>query len=102
MNDAPLRDDILGHLDRGYLVETLSRLARVPTDVPLGFETLMEPDDPKLVHYVQRGRAPRAGRGSASTTSWTCRATTSSCAMARVSRGGRSSSRTTRPRSTTT
>jgi hypothetical protein len=35
-------------LDRAYLVETLSRLARVPTDVPLGFGTLMEPDDPKL------------------------------------------------------
>ena len=41
------------HLDRAYLVETLSRLATVPTDVPLGFETLMAPDDPKLVHYVQ-------------------------------------------------
>jgi acetylornithine deacetylase/succinyl-diaminopimelate desuccinylase-like protein len=40
-------------LDRGYLVTTLSALARVPTDVPLGFDTLMEPDDPKLVHYVQ-------------------------------------------------
>ena len=41
------------HLDRTYLVETLSRLAKVPTDVPLGHETFMEPDDPKLVHYVQ-------------------------------------------------
>lgn len=40
-------------LDERYLVEVLSRLARVPTDVPLGFNTLMEPDDPKLVHYVQ-------------------------------------------------
>ncbi len=40
-------------LDRAYLVEILSRLAQVPTDVPLGFQTLMEPDDPKLVHYVQ-------------------------------------------------
>jgi acetylornithine deacetylase/succinyl-diaminopimelate desuccinylase-like protein len=40
-------------LDRRYLVTTLSALARVPTDVPLGFDTLMEPDDPKLVHYVQ-------------------------------------------------
>ncbi len=40
-------------LDRAYLVETLSRLAQVPTNVPLGYETLMEPDDPKLVHYVQ-------------------------------------------------
>lgn len=40
-------------LDRAYLVETLSHLARIPTNVPLGYETLMEPDDPKLVHYVQ-------------------------------------------------
>ena len=40
-------------VDERYLVDTLSRLARVPTDVPLGFNTLMEPDDPKLVHYVQ-------------------------------------------------
>ena len=40
-------------VDRRYLVDRLQRLARIPTDVPLGFETLMEPDDPKLVHYVQ-------------------------------------------------
>jgi acetylornithine deacetylase/succinyl-diaminopimelate desuccinylase-like protein len=40
-------------IDRAYLVEALSRLAKVPTDVPLGYETLMAPDDPKLVHYVQ-------------------------------------------------
>lgn len=47
------QDIIDQHLDRGYLVETLSQLARVPTDVPPGFNTFMEPDDPKLVHYVQ-------------------------------------------------
>lgn len=41
------------HLDPHYLVDRLSALARVPTDVPLGFQTLVEPDDPKLVHYVQ-------------------------------------------------
>lgn len=40
-------------LDRAYLIESLSQLARVPTNVPPGFQTLMEPDDPKLVHYVQ-------------------------------------------------
>lgn len=40
-------------LDREYLAEALRRLARVPTDVPLGYDTLMEPDDPKLIHYVQ-------------------------------------------------
>jgi hypothetical protein len=45
-------------LDRDYLVHTLSRLARVPTDVPLSFETLMEPDDPKLVHYMQEFVSP--------------------------------------------
>src|SRR5215207_8358224 len=50
------------HLDRAYLVETLSRLARVPTDVPLGFQTLMEPDDPKLVHYVQEVVRPELVR----------------------------------------
>jgi len=44
---------IEAHLDRAYLVGTLSALAKVPTDVPLGFDTLMAPDDPKLVHYVQ-------------------------------------------------
>jgi acetylornithine deacetylase/succinyl-diaminopimelate desuccinylase-like protein len=43
----------IGEIDRAYLVETLSRLATVPTDVPLGFDTLIEPDHPKLVHYVQ-------------------------------------------------
>ena len=49
-------------IDRAYLVETLSRLARVPTDVPLGFDTLMEPDDPKLVHYVQQVMRPELVR----------------------------------------
>ena len=46
------------NVDERYLVDTLSRLARVPTDVPLGFNTLMEPDDPKLVHYVQDAVRP--------------------------------------------
>src|SRR5687767_1043273 len=49
-------------LDRAYLVQTLSQLARVPTDVPLGFQTLMEPDDPKLVHYVQQVLRPELVR----------------------------------------
>ena len=39
--------------DRDYLVATLRRLAQIPTHVPLGHETLIEPDHPKLVHYVQ-------------------------------------------------
>jgi acetylornithine deacetylase/succinyl-diaminopimelate desuccinylase-like protein len=48
--------------DRPYLIQTLSSLARVPTDVPLGHETLMEPDDPKLVHYVQDVLRPELAR----------------------------------------
>lgn len=47
---APLIDR---HLDVDGLVEMLSRLASVPTDVPLGYDTFMDPDDPKLVYYVQ-------------------------------------------------
>jgi acetylornithine deacetylase/succinyl-diaminopimelate desuccinylase-like protein len=50
------------HLDCAYLVETLSRLAQVPTDVPLGWQTLMEPDDPKLVYYVQQVLRPELVR----------------------------------------
>jgi acetylornithine deacetylase/succinyl-diaminopimelate desuccinylase-like protein len=41
-------------LDERYLTNTLVRLLKIPTEVPLGANTLMEPDDPKLVHYVQR------------------------------------------------
>jgi acetylornithine deacetylase/succinyl-diaminopimelate desuccinylase-like protein len=47
------------HVDRAFLVQTLSELARIPTNVPIGFETLIEPDDPKLVHYVQNVVRPR-------------------------------------------
>ena len=50
------------HLDCAYLIETLSRLAQVPTDVPLGWQTLMEPDDPKLVYYVQKVLRPELVR----------------------------------------
>ena len=45
-------------IDRAYLVDKLSRLSQVPTSVPLGYETLMAPDDPKLVHYVQNVMRP--------------------------------------------
>jgi acetylornithine deacetylase/succinyl-diaminopimelate desuccinylase-like protein len=59
-----LRLFVDAHLDRQYLVETLRQLARVPTDVPVGWQTLMEPDHPKLVHYVQDVLRPRlAGLG---------------------------------------
>src|SRR5262249_19015553 len=50
---------LASRLDERHLVETLVELARLPTEVPLGPETLMEPDDPKLVHYVQGGIRPK-------------------------------------------
>jgi acetylornithine deacetylase/succinyl-diaminopimelate desuccinylase-like protein len=50
------------HLDRQYLVATLRALAKVPTDVPLGWDTLMEPDDPRLVYYVQQVLRPELAR----------------------------------------
>jgi len=46
-------DNLLSLLDRKYLIDTLVKLIKVPTQVPLGPNTLMEPDDPKLIHYVQ-------------------------------------------------
>jgi len=49
----PLFDMVDSKLDKTYFIETLFELIRVPTEVPLGPETLMEPDHPKLVHYVQ-------------------------------------------------
>ena len=52
-----VKDEIAGLLDEflhePVLVEMMQRFTRVPTEVPQGYETLMEPDDPKLVHYVQ-------------------------------------------------
>lgn len=53
MSPAEVEALLDAHLDAYYLVDRLSALAKVPTDVPLGFHTLMEPDEPKLVHYVQ-------------------------------------------------
>jgi len=41
------------HIDREYLVKTLVGLLKIDCSVPLGPQTLMEPDDPKLVNYVQ-------------------------------------------------
>jgi len=46
-------------IDRRYLVDTLFDLIRVPTEVPMGTTTLMAPDDPKLVHYVQTVVRPK-------------------------------------------
>lgn len=41
------------------LVETLVELARVPTAVPLGSQTLIGPDDPIIVSYVRDQLRPR-------------------------------------------
>jgi hypothetical protein len=49
-------------LDRRYLVKTLIRLLKIDCTVPLGPQTLMEPDDPKLVHYVQNVIRPKLQR----------------------------------------
>ncbi len=49
-------------VDTAYLVQTASRLCREPTNVELGRQTLMEPDDPKLVHYVQEVVRPELER----------------------------------------
>ncbi len=49
---------VVENLDSVYLIETLEHLARVPADVPMGTEVFIEPDDPKLVHYVQEVLRP--------------------------------------------
>ena len=49
---------VVEHLDTEYLIQTLEHLAQVPADVPMGTEVFIEPDDPKLVHYVQRVLRP--------------------------------------------
>ena len=46
-------------LDREFLLATLIELARVPNAVEPGFDTLMEPDHPKLQRYVQEVVRPR-------------------------------------------
>lgn len=47
------------YLDEQYVVNTLVELLKVPTNVPMGTDTLMDPDDPKLVHYVQEVVRPK-------------------------------------------
>ena len=62
MGARPFREGIVADtpaIDERYLTETLLELMAVPTDVPLGPATLMEPDDPKLVRYVQDVLRPR-------------------------------------------
>ena len=51
--------DLATKIDERYLIDSLVELARVPTDVPLGPQTFIEPDDPKLVHYVQNCLRPK-------------------------------------------
>ena len=46
-------------IDQEYLVDSLQELARIPTDVPMGLDTFIEPDDPKLVYYVQEVLRPK-------------------------------------------
>ena len=46
-------------VDEDYLIDALAALAKVPTEVPLGPDTFMEPDDAKLVHYVQNVLRPK-------------------------------------------
>lgn len=54
-------DVINEYLDERYVVDSLVELLKVPTDVPMGTNTLMAPDDPKLVHYVQEVVRPELG-----------------------------------------
>jgi hypothetical protein len=51
---------IVEQLDMRYLIDTLVDIAQVPTDVPLGPNVFMAPDDPKLVHYVQHILRPNS------------------------------------------
>lgn len=45
--------DFETYIDREYLTDTLVDLLQIDTAVPLGTDTLMEPDHPKLEHFVQ-------------------------------------------------
>jgi len=49
MSESKFEDQI----DEPYMVDLLLRLLKVDCSVELGPETLMEPDHPKLVNYVQ-------------------------------------------------
>jgi len=46
------RDLIEEKLDRSYMVDRLVQFLQTPSEVPIG-ETMMAPDHPRLVHYVQ-------------------------------------------------
>jgi acetylornithine deacetylase/succinyl-diaminopimelate desuccinylase-like protein len=46
-------------LDEEYLIKTLVELLQADCSVDLGPDTMMDPDHPKLVHYVQEVIRPR-------------------------------------------
>jgi acetylornithine deacetylase/succinyl-diaminopimelate desuccinylase-like protein len=48
-------DETLTSADERYLLEALRRLCRIPSAVPLGPETLIDPDDPIITGYLNRG-----------------------------------------------
>jgi acetylornithine deacetylase/succinyl-diaminopimelate desuccinylase-like protein len=50
---------LVARLEARYMTDTLIELAKIPTEVPLGAQVFMEPDDPKLVHYVQQVLRPK-------------------------------------------
>ena len=50
---ADAAEVITDYLEERYVIDTLVELLKIPTEVPMGIDTLMAPDDPKLVHYVQ-------------------------------------------------
>lgn len=53
------RQAIVDQLDQRYLLETLVELAKIPTAVPLGPEVFMQPNDPRLLRYVQQVLRPK-------------------------------------------
>lgn len=53
MNSDDTSRCVDAYLDKEFFLDCLFELITVPTDVPLGPDTLMEPDHPKLVHLVQ-------------------------------------------------
>jgi acetylornithine deacetylase/succinyl-diaminopimelate desuccinylase-like protein len=59
MCSSRVEDDIVNNIDEKYLIDTLVSLAKIPTNVPLGAEVFMEPDDPKLLKYVQGVLKPK-------------------------------------------
>ncbi len=51
--NADLFAEVQGALDREFFVDVLREIIEIPTEVPLGPNTLIDADHPKLVEYVQ-------------------------------------------------